>query len=78
MGVGALHLLFSIVSFGLWQLIFSFLYNKQYMTRMLTKGWVLAGSESQNITGAEHLGMAAPGEIGLVEFIDRIDKNTAE
>ena len=45
---------------------------------MLTKGWVLAGSESENITAAEHLGMAAPGEIGLVEFIDRIDKNTAE
>ena len=45
---------------------------------MLTKGWVLAGSESENITAAEHLWMAAPGEIGLVEHIDRIDKNTAE
>ena len=29
LGVGALHLLFSIASFGLCQLIFSFLYNKQ-------------------------------------------------
>jgi len=78
LGVGALHLLFSTVSFGLWKLIFSFLYNKQYMTRMLTKGWVLAGSESGNIAAAEDLGMAPPAEIRLVRFVDRINKNTAE
>ena len=48
------------------------------MTRMLTKGWVLAGSESENIAAAEHLGMAPPEEIGLVEFVDRINKNPAE
>ena len=30
LGVGALHLLFSIVTLGLWQLILCFLYNKQY------------------------------------------------
>ena len=40
-GVAALHLLFSIVTLGFWQLIVSFLYNKQYMTRMLEKGYVL-------------------------------------
>jgi hypothetical protein len=46
LGVGALHLLFTIVTGGIWQLIVSFLYNKQYMTRMLTNGWVLDGSDS--------------------------------
>ena len=58
LGVGALHLLFTIFSFGLWQLIFSFLYNKQYMTRMLTKGWILAGGETENIAAAQRIGIA--------------------
>ena len=41
LGVAALHLLFTICTFGLWQLIVAFLYNKQYMVRMLEKGYVL-------------------------------------
>ena len=49
LGVGALHLLFTFFTFGLWQLIVCFLYNKQYMTRMLTGGWVLAGTDQDNI-----------------------------
>lgn len=49
LGVGALHLLFTFFTFGLWQLIVCFLYNKQYMTRMLTSGWVLAGTDQDNI-----------------------------
>ena len=48
LGVAALHLLFSIASIGVWQVIVSFLYNKQYMTRMLTNGWVLTGGDSKN------------------------------
>ncbi len=48
LGVAALHLLFSVVTAGLWQLIVCFLYNKQYMTRMITNGWELAGTEEQN------------------------------
>ena len=47
LGVAALHLLFSLFTFGLWQIIVSFLYNKQYMTRMLEKGYVLKDSESR-------------------------------
>ena len=41
LGVGVLHLVITLVSFGLSQLIFPFLYNRQYMNRMLTSGWVL-------------------------------------
>ena len=39
LGVAALHLLFSMFTFGVWQLIVSFLYNKQYTVRMLEKGY---------------------------------------
>lgn len=41
LGVGVLHLIITFVSFGLSQLIFPFLYNRQYMNRMLTTGWAL-------------------------------------
>lgn len=58
LGVGALHLLFSVVTFGLWQFIACFVYNKQYMTRMITNGWELAGSEEENLKARAALGMA--------------------
>jgi len=60
LGVAALHLLFTIVTGGLWQLIVCFLYNRQYMTRMLTGGWVLADSEGRNALAAAKLDMAPP------------------
>lgn len=44
LGVAAFHLLFTICSFGLWQLIACFLYNRQYMERKLTSGWKISGS----------------------------------
>ena len=59
LGVAALHLLFTFVTFGLWQLILSFLYNKQYMTRMLTTGWELAGNENENLKARAALEMSA-------------------
>ena len=58
LGVGALHLLFSLVTFGLWQLILCFLYNKQYMTRMLTNGWELAGTQQENLLARAALEMS--------------------
>ncbi len=59
LGVAALHLLFTFVTFGLWQLILSFVYNKQYMTRMLTTGWELAGNENENLKARAALEMSA-------------------
>jgi len=38
-GIAALHLLFTLFTLGLFQPIFSFLYNKQHITRLLTGGW---------------------------------------
>ncbi|MEC5408042.1 hypothetical protein VOM14_21030 [Paraburkholderia sp. MPAMCS5] len=61
LGVAALHLLFSCFTFGAWQVIVSFLYNKQYMTRMMIdKGFVLAGSPEANARARMRLGVAAP------------------
>ena len=43
--IGVLHLIFSIVTFGLFQLVIPFLYNKQFTIRMLTTGWELSDTE---------------------------------
>jgi hypothetical protein len=40
-GIGVLHLIVALISIGLSQLIFPFIYNRQYMNRMLTSGWQL-------------------------------------
>jgi hypothetical protein len=57
LGVDALHLLFTCVTFGVWRLIACFIYNKQYMTRMLTSGWELAGTEEENRVAKSALGI---------------------
>ena len=41
-----MHLLITIVSAGLSQLIFAFIYNRQYMNRMLTSGWRLEPADA--------------------------------
>ena len=46
--IGVLHIIFSIVTLGLFQLIIPFLYNKQYTTRLLTNGWELNDTEVNN------------------------------
>ena len=62
LGVGALHLLFTLFTAGIWQLIVCFLYNKQYMTRMLTSGWVLAGTDSDNALAGATLGIVTKND----------------
>ena len=60
LGVAALHMLFSIITLGLWQIIVAFLYNRQYMTRMFMTGWVLEDSEGNNEMAAQRLGVVLP------------------
>ena len=43
--IGVLHFIFSVVTFGLFQLVIPFLYNKQFTSRMLTSGWELSDTE---------------------------------
>ena len=56
--VSLLHFVITIVTFGLWQVIIAFLYNKQYMTRMLEKGYVLNDTEEVNEAARLKLGIA--------------------
>ena len=59
--VAALHLLFTIVTFGFWQVIVCFLYNKQFMTRMIEKGYEL--KDDENIMNAARL------KLGIVKTV---------
>ena len=59
LGIAALHLLFTCVTFGLWQFIMCFMYNKLYMTRMLEKGYVLKDSPELVDLARLKLGIAA-------------------
>jgi hypothetical protein len=56
--ISLLHFVITIVTFGLWQVIIAFLYNKQYMTRMLEKGYVLNDTEEVNEAARLKLGIA--------------------
>lgn len=44
---GVLHLLATILLPIIWNIIFSFLYNKQYMSKMILEGWSLTGSDAE-------------------------------
>jgi len=57
LGVAILHLILTFFTLGIWQIIFAFMYNKQYMTRMLERGYVLEGTEAQLIEAKKVLGM---------------------
>ena len=52
-----LHLAITVVTFGIWQVIIAFLYNNQYMTRMLEKGYVLNDNEAVNEAARQKLGI---------------------
>ncbi len=64
LGVAALHLLFSIVTFGLWQLIVAFLYNRQYMSRQIAAGFRLADRPEVNLAASAAIG-ADPAIVAL-------------
>ena len=56
--ISLLHFVITVFTFGLWQVIIAFLYNKQYMTRMLEKGYVLNDTEEVNEAARRKLGIA--------------------
>ncbi len=60
LGVAALHLLFTFFTFGLWQIIVAFLYNRHFMIRMLEKGYVLADREDVMSAARVALGIGTP------------------
>jgi len=38
-GIGLLHIILSAITLGIFNILMSYLYNKQHMTRLLTNGW---------------------------------------
>ncbi len=58
-GIGLLHLLFSALTFGIFQLVMPFLYNKQFTSRLLTTGWSIADPSSAR-------GVAATSRLGII------------
>jgi hypothetical protein len=58
-GIGVLHFVLTVISLGVFQfLVMPFLYNKQYMTRLLTNGWQLNGDDESNAYAKRKLGIA--------------------
>ena len=66
-GVGCLHLIFNMLTLGLWQIIVCFLYNKQYMTRMLQNGWTLDETDEQFKNARSALGFYEKKKVELSE-----------
>ena len=55
--IALLHFTITVITIGLWQIIFAFLYNKQYTTRLLEKGYVLNDTEEVNEEARQKLGI---------------------
>tara|TARA_Y100001936_G_scaffold157095_1_gene153367 strand:+ start:572 stop:946 length:375 start_codon:yes stop_codon:yes gene_type:complete len=55
--IGIFHLIFSIVTFGVFQLVMPFLYNKQASIRLLLNGWELNDSEENNLFASYKIGI---------------------
>jgi hypothetical protein len=55
--MGVLHMAITLFTCGLFQIIWSFLYNKQHITRLLTDGWVLEDSPEVEAFAKKKLGI---------------------
>ena len=58
-GVGVLHLILTMITFGFFQFVMSFLYNKHFMTRQLTNGWQLHDTEEKMEIGKRRLNISS-------------------
>jgi hypothetical protein len=56
--IGVVHFVFSMVTFGIFQVIMSFLYNKQHTVRLLIDGWKLSDTEENNTHAKTKIGIA--------------------
>jgi hypothetical protein len=62
--VAIIHLIFSILTFGLWKLVFCFLYNRQYTTRLISSGFKFADRPEVNAAAA----LAVGSELSLASL----------
>ena len=65
-GIAALHLLFSLVTFGLWQLIVSWLYNAQYTNRRIAEGFRFSDTPANNAAAASAVGVDLGAHQGAI------------
>ena len=56
--IALIHFTITVITIGLWQIIFAFLYNKQYTTRLLEKGYVLNDTAEVNEEASKKLRIA--------------------
>ena len=56
--IALMHFVITVITFGIWQIIFAFLFNKQYTSRLLEKGYVLNDTEEVNEEARQKLGIA--------------------
>ena len=56
--IGVFHLIFSIITLFIFQLIMPFLYNKQSSIRLLTNGWELNDTEENNTLARVRIGIS--------------------
>ncbi len=55
--IGIVHALLAFITFGIFQLIMPFLYNKQHATRLLTNSWILDDTPEMNKLAGEKIGI---------------------
>ena len=55
--IGVFHLIFSLVTFGIFQLIMPFLYNKQSSIRLLNNSWSLNDIDENNQIARKKIGI---------------------
>ena len=56
--IGVFHLILSMITFGIFQMIMPFLYNKQFSIRLLNNSWSLNDSEENNTIARQKIGIA--------------------
>jgi hypothetical protein len=57
-GIGLLHLVFSVLTGGLFQIIMSYLYNKQFTQRQILAGWEIRDPASLGVQARRRLAIA--------------------
>ena len=56
-GLGMLHLVFSALTGGIFQVIMSYLYNKQFTQRQIMAGWVIADPRALDARARQRLSL---------------------
>ena len=56
--ISSFHFILTLTTFGIFQLIMPFLYNKQYSIRLLNDSWSLNDSEKNNEIARRRIGFA--------------------